>query len=222
MLKITRKQRIEMTVIVLIAFVIMLIIAAVAFVLQTDKSAPAPAAVEQVSRPTLQSGWEYYTNKKYGFTIAHLTAFGALESIVAINYAEPGASRDSFEVDFQQQDPVTNETDHAPLRVRVSSQTLDQAVAGRKAVAAESGPNVAIGSQITRNEPLTVAGHRAVRMDQKDIDQTPGQGRQTIIYTTYIFVAGPKYTYMLETTSLQQGAIDDPTAQTMLASFSID
>jgi hypothetical protein len=224
MLKITREERNKMGIVILFVFVIMLVVSVVVFVIQNNKPAVNTKVAVSTVQPkqALQNGWKYYDNTQYEFSIAHLTQYSPQESITSIANVEKGIPRDVFNVHFRFDNSATGEIQDAPLEVRVTHQTLDEAVKGRLAIAAEDGPQVAVQSQIIRQESLSVAGHHAIRIDQKDTDKTPGDNRRTVVYTTFVYVEGTKYTYALQTTLLDKGGFDDPIAQTMLATFAIN
>ncbi|MDB5183885.1 MAG: hypothetical protein JWO07_566 [Candidatus Saccharibacteria bacterium] len=219
------KERLQVLTIIVVAFVFMVTVAIIAFVIhQTEPSVHDNPSVTPIALapPKLPSGWETYVSKAQAFSIGHLSDFTPQESAINVNVVEKAASRDGFEVKFERPGTDMYANELAPLLVKVTNQTLDQAVAGRKALVTESGPNFAIIGQIILQKSLTIAGHAAVRIDEKDVDQTIDQDKLPIAYTTYIFVEGNKQIYTLQTTSQKQNALDESMAQTMLQSFVIN
>jgi hypothetical protein len=176
-----------------------------------------------VPLPTLPAGWERYTSEQNGFSIGHQIGYIPRETVSNVSAVETATTHAGFGVSFQKSNETELSLEFAPIEIRVTHQTLDQAVAGRKSIAAEDH-NVAYKSQITGEQPITVAGKLGTRIDEKDVDQTPrieGQTevRQPDIYRTFVFVESHGLTYALQTTWQQKGDYGLPLTQQMIATF---
>lgn len=173
---------------------------------------PAPIVAQTMSgqKISIPAGWELYSNSVYKFSIAHPSSYRAKELTYTLPATAEASDRSVFGVDFEKG------SDRAPLGVNVSHQTLDQAITYAKSNIANY-PDKKSKLTITKDETLTVAGHKARRIDVHVVD---GSGTATDF--TNIYVEANASVYNIATEYSQVKPFDDSDAQTMYKSFTIN
>ncbi|MDB5183879.1 MAG: hypothetical protein JWO07_560 [Candidatus Saccharibacteria bacterium] len=184
---------------------------------------PPPIIAQTVTgqQILIPAGWEMYTNKTLGFSIAHPSYYKSKEAVATLpTAAQSLASRAVSSVDFER-NRTKSSAEFAPLGVNVTNQTLDQAVTYAKSnISGYTSKKYKIN--ITLDQSLMVDGYKAVRIDVHMVDYADkGQLKEPDSDFTNVYVSANGLVYNIATQLTAAKAFDAPDAQTMYKSFTI-
>lgn len=177
-----------------------------------------PIVVQTITgqKISVPAAWEMYTNKQYGFSIAHPSYYKVKESKNTLPPAVEATNRSVFSVDFE-----GKSGDRAPLGVNVTHQTLDQAVAYAK-LNIKNYSDKKFKLTVTNDQSLTISGHHAVRIDVHMAGQKNGNVKLPDSDFTNVYIDANGLVYNLATELTKAKPFDDPDAQIMYKSFAVN